>query len=570
MMSSTLTTFPRIELASRCGSSLLTVLAFVALGCTGDDGQDQSAAGGGTASGGSGPGSTTTAEGSGGTKGTASSTGADDDGGTDETSTVDGSTVDEGADEGTDETGGTSDDGGDGSSTGEQGHQCDVDVVCTGDTLWSRQHGNTDDAHSSEWITTVATAPDGTSIIAGTVSGSLDFGDAGSIVGANAGFIAKIDTDGGVVWATALQGADGLSVRAADLDAAGNVAVTGFVDGQLDIGGTVVPGGSSFDGFLLSLDADGALRFGEIYPSDDLNGFYDVAVHPDGNIAVIGYFDAAINLGDSQLQATANSEDAIVGLFDSEGGHVWSRRYGDAGAQRGDGVTFDEAGNVVVAVRNASTIDFGGLPHPTDGWWAIALAKLAAEDGQRVWSRQFDDTLSVAAGIPRVEADAEAIYLGTYGSSPTGHSIDFGVGAEDASFYLAKFAHDGDTQWSRGFDSHQGVTAIEPDGAGSVLVAGVLQGTDDFGGVELESFMGSHDAFVAKYDSDSGALYWVRAIGDANQQHNVQQGTGVGTDAAGNVYFGGGFFGAVDFGDGQLLASNGFGGVDGFFAKLAP
>ncbi len=557
--------------------SIPTFLALCAGACTGGGGADGSASGDGTGSD-SGPTDSSAATG-GVTEATESSVGSVDAGTVDATgvdsdtaSAEDGSGT---ADSGTTEGDGSTDDEGssdEGSSTGGAAvPQCDVDVVCTGDTVWSQQHGNTDDMSSSEGIDAVATAPDGTSIIAGAVDGSIDFGVLGTIEGESTGFIAKVDTDGDVLWVRQLQGEWSFSARAVDIDANGNSVVTGAVGGDLEAAGTVTPGGStSSDAYLAGFDANGELRFASVFPSTGPTAFDDVVAHPDGNIAAVGHFTSTINLGGSQLNATSGSEDAVIGVFDSDGEHLWSRRYGDAGGQWGEGVAFDDDGNAIVSARNYGVIDFGGLAHDSPDSFAIALAKLDGETGERVWSRQFEDTLNNSAGFPRIEAEGDSIYLGTYSSSASLHGVDFGLGVEEAYFYVVRFDQDGQTQWVRGIDALRGVQALEPDEGGHVLVVGDLQGSADFGGTDLASFMNSYDAFVAKYDAASGALQWGRAIGDVNQQPQLQRAFGVGTDADGFVYVGGRFTGAINFGDGQLLSSNGFGGSDAFFAKLEP
>ncbi len=83
------------------------------------------------------------------------------------------------------------------------------------------------------------------------------------------------------------------------------------------------------------------------------------------------------------------------------------------------------------------------------------------------------------------------------------------------------------------------------DGATNVYVTGWFDGTNDFGGTSLVSY-GGQDIFIAKYAS-SGALQWVRQAGGTNA--GWEYGRGVGVDAAGNVYFTGGFLGtAAHFG----------------------
>ena len=466
-----------------------------------------------------------------------------------------------------DSTGGSTSD-----SDGAVGPVCDVDVTCTGSTVWSQRFGNTDNANSSEGISAVATDAAGFSYVAGSVSGMLDFGVNGLIEGPAAAFVAKVDSAGDVVWVQELQAETAIGISGIDIDDAGNATLAGSVRGDLDAGAGPINGdAANWDVYVASYDTDGALRFAGIYGSyGDMETLNDVAVHPDGNVAVTGRFDAGLNFGGNQLYATANSDDVFVAVFDDDGAPLWSRRYGDGSSQIGDGVSFDEDANVIVAARNYATIDFGGMPHQSSESWAIAVAKLDASTGERMWSRQFDNTEGVWIGLPRIEADANAIYLGTYSSSANLNSIDWGLGAEEAYFYLVKFDQLGNTQWSRPFSSLRGVQGIEPDPRRCGGRHRRSPGTVDFGGTELTSYSNSYDAFIAKYDSDDGQMHWARGISDDNQQANSQRGSSVGIDAQGYVYVGGTFSGAINFGDGQLTASNGFGGSDGYLARLEP
>jgi hypothetical protein len=92
-------------------------------------------------------------------------------------------------------------------------------------------------------------------------------------------------------------------------------------------------------------------------------------------------------------------------------------------------------------------------------------------------------------------------------------------------------------------------SAVTTDGSGNVYVTGVFYGTVNFGTGNVTS-VGRADMFVAKY-SAAGAPQWVRTFGDASDQF----GTGIDTDASGNIYVTGYYFGSVSFG-GALLISN--------------
>lgn len=119
------------------------------------------------------------------------------------------------------------------------------------------------------------------------------------------------------------------------------------------------------------------------------------------------------------------------------------------------------------------------------------------------------------------------------------------------------------TYWSRrgGDSDYQDVRTVAADAAGNVIITGLLKGTADFGGGPLTS-AGDYDVFVAKFDPN-GNLLFSKRFGDAVSQ----QGLGVTTDLAGNIYLVGGFNGTINFG-GQPLVSAG--SSDIYLAKLDP
>jgi len=144
-------------------------------------------------------------------------------------------------------------------------------------------------------------------------------------------------------------------------------------------------------------------------------------------------------------------------------------------------------------------------------------------------------------------------------------SIDFGggtmvsAGADDA--YAARFSQSGSFQWSKHWGDQYGqfIRACALDPAGNAFLGAELYGTVDFGDGPYTA-LGSTDMAMVKLDP-AGNLLWSRPLGDPN----AQAVRGVGTDAAGNVYFTGAYLGAVDFGGGLMSTA---GGSDVYVVKL--
>ena len=107
----------------------------------------------------------------------------------------------------------------------------------TGKELWSHTYGDSQSQHTKG----LSVDGKGHAVVAGTFSGSIDFGKGTMKSGGGVdGFVAKLDTLGCGTWQkgfgdTSFQSASGVSA-----DAAGNVLITGSLAGSADLGGGVL------------------------------------------------------------------------------------------------------------------------------------------------------------------------------------------------------------------------------------------------------------------------------------------------------------------------------------------
>src|SRR5690606_18993841 len=102
---------------------------------------------------------------------------------------------------------------------------------------------------------------------------------------------------------------------------------------------------------------------------------YDVAFDANGNVFVSGWFGGSIDFGGG-AHMSAGQADAFIAKLDGNGGHVWSKRYGDAASQFIRGLEVDAAGNVVVAGYTDGSIDFGGGALTSSDGYDVFVARL--------------------------------------------------------------------------------------------------------------------------------------------------------------------------------------------------
>ncbi|MCW3104565.1 MAG: hypothetical protein JWO09_3005 [Bacteroidetes bacterium] len=159
-----------------------------------------------------------------------------------------------------------------------------------------------------------------------------------------------------------------------------------------------------------------------------------------------------------------------------------------------------------------------------------------------------------------------------------GGTVDFDPGtgtanltsAGDYDVFILKLTASGSLAWAKriGSSSDDAANSIAIDASGNIYTIGRFQGTVDFDpgtGTASLSATGYNDVFILKLDA-AGNYVWAKRFGGATGN---AIGNSIVTDAAGNIYGCGTFYGTVDFDPGTGLASlSASGSYDAFITKL--
>jgi hypothetical protein len=406
----------------------------------------------------------------------------------------------------------------------------------------------------------VAADGSGNVIMTGDFLGTVDFGG-GPLTSTNSDiFVAKFDVDGNHLWSKRF-GSDGTQWGiGVAVDASANVVVIGRFWNTVDFGGGPLTSAGSWDMFIAKFDSDGNHLWSKRFGNEDEQYIDCVTVDDSGNVIVTGGIFGTVDFGGGPL-TSAGSYDIFVAKFDGDGNHVWSQRFGGVGSEGGASLAVDGEGKVTVTGGFQDTVDFGGGPLTSAGSWDIFVAQFNGT-GNHLWSQRFGDASWQGSSCVAVDGSENVIVTGDFWGT-----VDFGGGTLTSAglddIYVVKFDGDGNHVWSRrfggvGYDGY-GHSSVAVDSAESVIVTGGFQGTVDFGGGPLSS-AGDWDIFVAQYDGTGNHL-WSQRFGDASGQ----EGNCVAVDGSGNVIVTGDFQGTVDFGGGPLVST---GEVDLFVAKF--
>ena len=234
----------------------------------------------------------------------------------------------------------------------------------------------------------------------------------------------------------------------------------------------------------------------------------------------------------------------------------WANGYGASGFSDSYGfaVDADASGNVYSAGEFNGTVNFGGIiltgsADNTDIFVTKHNSAGVIQWAQRIGSGYTNKAYSIICD------NAGDIYV---------------LVNVNRSFILHKYNSNGVILWTQDIDNgtirdyqptfyYYNMQKIAVDNSGNCYVSGSFDNTATVGSTVLNSAGGS-DVYVAKYNS-SGIFQWAKSGGSVH----TDEGTGIATDASGNVYITGHYFAPVNFG--SISLSNVSSGVSTFIVK---
>jgi hypothetical protein len=401
-----------------------------------------------------------------------------------------------------------------------------------GDHVWSRSWS----------VSGVGSAVDGNgaSSIAGTVSGSVDFGGGTLPGGSGDVFVAKYAPDGSHVWSGIYDATSFPTVTAVACAPAGDTYVAGVLSkgGTIDFGGGPI-GGTFGEIWAVRFDPAGNHVWSDTFGRGVV---YDVDAS-DAHVAFAARNNGIVNFGGGDLTMSGDTQ-AIVAVLAPDGSHEWSAAFGDGALQEGR--------DVVLLSSVQGSIDFGGGALSADADPDVTLAKFSA-GGALQWSQIFAGQFAAFSSIQNTGMDVNSSGSIVMTGEFTG-SVTFGGGtfvSDGLDVFVARFDGAGFHNYSAKFGGagNQSGTVAWFDPSFNVMLAGTFAGDLDFGAGPLPS-AGGNDVFVASIDG-SGAVRFARSFGGTSGESRVEGAAGPGGECILSTVG----FSSIDFGGGPLPAS---------------
>lgn len=310
------------------------------------------------------------------------------------------------------------------------------------------------------------------------------------------------------------------------------------------------------DIFVQKLDPNGSLVWVKSFGGSLIDQGNAIDLDAAGNVYITGYFEGTADFdpsaGVSNL-TSAGARDIFILKLNSNGDFQWVKQIGGTLLDAGNAIKIDASGNIYTSGIFFGTADLdpsaGTSSASSAGQSDIYILKLDA-NGDFVWVKSFGGTTYDAINAIDIDGSGNVFATGYYGTT-----VDFDPGAGTTSFtseggndyFVLKLDANGDFSWatSHGSASNEEGFDLVVDPSNNVLMTGYYENTVDFepgAGITNLTSSGFTDGFVHKLDN-SGNLVWVKNIGGTESENPY----GISTDADGNVYTAGSYSGTCDF-----------------------
>lgn len=358
----------------------------------------------------------------------------------------------------------------------------------TGLQKWALPFGGT----GNDEIVHIAVGPDGSIILLVWFEESIDFG--GGVIksaGKTDMAIVKLTAYGKFEWALPMGTLEDEFPSTVAVDLQGNIFVVGTYSQPLTVEGQTISPVGGTDTYLLSFTRSGKLRWAKTIGADSGDGASSVATDASGNVYVTGYFSGTMQLNaTTNVTAKANGSDAFVSSYDTLGEFRWIAKMGSNATN--DRLMDVAVGKdrVVVVGQSGQFGTFGDAPVGEPGQLGVVASLDLA--GKLQWVKPFAVEFQGAALEAAVRPDGR-IVLGGYTDAMSVFNAQTALSNDVGTAFVATLDRDGTPIWAKMFGSTRSsyVLGIAASPDNYVYAAGRFEGDFNSG---PESWSSSPDA----------------------------------------------------------------------------
>jgi hypothetical protein len=325
-------------------------------------------------------------------------------------------------------------------------------------------------------------------------------------------FLAKLDNQGGVIWARSAGGTDNDFTTSICIDGSGNILMTGYFNSDTIqfISSTLTNAGWASI-FLVKYDSNGNEIWAKSAGGSDTDMSKSITVDASGYIYMAGtFYDTNLSFDTIILASTdLGFGDAFLVKYDSSGKVIWAKSAGGVSYEDGNSVAVDGAGNAYFAGSfSSNTVAFDSIILTKDGSSNIFFAKFDI-NGNVLWAKsiggdRWDEAICIV-----IDTLWNIYMAGDFSS--TNINFDtvtlFNPGS-NANVFLAKFDANGNVIWAKdvkGFSDEDFPGSVAVNSMGDIYLAGYFESQSlTFGTLVLYNNTAIEDIFLVKLGIGTG------------------------------------------------------------------
>ena len=339
-------------------------------------------------------------------------------------------------------------------------------------------------------------------------------------------FVSKFNSSGVFQWALAIGSNGDDNGTSITCDPNGNVIVTGFFSGTVDIDPgpavNIFTSSGSYDIFTCKYNSAGNLVWAIQTGWFEIDKGRCITCDALGNIYEAGTFRNQVDFdpgpGTATLQNLNNSDDIFIRKLDPNGNLVYVKQLGGSANDVPIGMNLDRFGNMLTTGYFGNVADFDPGPGVSNllAYSAddIFVSKLS-NAGNFIWAKQMGGSWSENG--TRICADSSAnvfctgVYTGPGDYDPGPGTFSLAPGGPGLGHYIVKLDASGNFIWAKSFYSQGGVGSwgLEIDPFQDIINCGLFFNVTDFDpgpGTYTLTSPGNGDIYMSKLDNNGNFL----------------------------------------------------------------
>jgi len=352
------------------------------------------------------------------------------------------------------------------------------------------------------------------------------------LFGGKDGLIAKYDFDGNNIWAFNIGGNYDDEVTGIAVDTSGNIYITGYYTGMIDLTGETGTFGmvtTSYGGkdiFIASYTPDGDLRSYQVLGSSNDDAGIDICSNDNG-IFVTGFYFGTMNINGNATTIPYNDKNIFVTKLDFDLNFLWTI---DAGSNQDDyplsdfqeqkmGITVDNMNVYVIGMMGGDNflIYNNGSIQDTlfndDAYQDIFILSIESQSGDVNWAQQIKNNTNPIGGMG-IAVNPNGVYItGVTHNNSVFPGGDVVSSPQSSFIFLSQLDKiTGLENWTKTFYSNATTSnygySVAADNTQGIYVIGMYGGNPFyFDNDDVLNYVINEDAYIVKY-SDNGNFDW--------------------------------------------------------------